>query len=168
MNNILEEDILIQITNYLYKNNKKITCAESCTGGLLSYYLTKLPSSSKYFEYGFITYSNQAKHNILKVPKHILNKYGAVSKQTILSMATGALIKANANISISISGIAGPSTDEFNTPLGTVFFAITDNILNKNNYTNLIFKGNREQVKNQAVKFALQFILDYIKIYLHG
>ena len=108
----------------LIKKKIKISFAESCTGGLLSSAITSVSGSSKIFNVGLITYSNKAKISILKVPKKIIAKYGAVSKECCLSMVKNLSKISKANISVSITGIAGPSGGTKLKPVGLVFIGI--------------------------------------------
>lgn len=101
-----------------------IATAESCTGGLLSAALTEIPGSSDVFDRGFITYSNQAKQQTIKVPARILTKFGAVSRETALAMAKGALSHSSADIAIAITGIAGPGGGTTEKPVGLVHIAV--------------------------------------------
>ena len=98
-----------KVVQKLIKKKLKISFAESCTGGLLSSSITSISGSSKIFNLGLVTYSNKAKINILKVPKKIIDKYGAVSKECCLSMVKNLSKISKANISVSITGIAGPN-----------------------------------------------------------
>lgn len=100
-----------------------IAAAESCTGGLLAATLTEIPGSSDVFERGFVTYSNDAKHVMLGVPQHVLATFGAVSRETALAMANGALAHAPADLAVAITGIAGPGGALPGKPVGLVHFA---------------------------------------------
>tara|TARA_Y100000389_G_scaffold188990_1_gene212198 strand:- start:456 stop:926 length:471 start_codon:yes stop_codon:yes gene_type:complete len=108
----------------LVKKKLKISFAESCTGGLLASSITSISGSSKIFNLGLITYSNKAKTNILKVPKKIIDKYGAVSKECCLSMVKNLSKISKANISVSITGIAGPNGGTKLKPVGLVYIGI--------------------------------------------
>ena len=108
----------------LVKKKLKISFAESCTGGLLASSLTSISGSSKIFNLGLITYSNKAKTNILKVPKKIIDKYGSVSKECCLSMVKNLSKISKANISVSITGIAGPNGGTKLKPVGLVYIGI--------------------------------------------
>jgi nicotinamide-nucleotide amidase len=101
----------------------KIATAESCTGGLVAAALTEIPGSSDVVDRGFVTYSNEAKHEMLGVPNVTLKKYGAVSEQTAVAMAKGALKNSDADIAVSITGIAGPGGATPGKPVGLVHFA---------------------------------------------
>jgi len=106
----------------LIEHNWKIALAESCTGGLVSTTLTDLAGSSDWFERGYITYSNEAKSECLDVPIEIIEAFGAVSEQVAKAMADGARRKADVNVAISITGIAGPTGGSVEKPVGTVCF----------------------------------------------
>lgn len=108
---------------YLRSRKLKLVAAESCTGGLLTAVLTEIPGSSEVVERGFVTYSNEAKHEMLGVPVSILKTFGAVSRQTALAMAKGALQHSAADVSVAITGIAGPSGGSQQKPVGLVHIA---------------------------------------------
>lgn len=112
------------IFEILLKNKLMISTAESCTGGLLSSLFTELDGSSKIFDRGFVVYSNQSKIAELQVAEDLINKYGAVSQEVATAMVQGALKNSNANISIAITGIAGPNGGSPQKPVGTIFIAI--------------------------------------------
>ena len=113
-----------KVVQKLIKKNLNISFAESCTGGLLSSSITSINGSSKVFSLGLVTYSNKAKTNILKVPKKVINKYGAVSKECCLSMVKNLSKISKTNISVSITGIAGPSGGTKLKPIGLVYIGI--------------------------------------------
>ena len=130
----------------LIKKKLTISVAESCTGGLLTHNLTKLANSSKYFQMGLTTYSNQAKIKILKVNKEIIKKYGAVSRECCKAMVENLSTISKSKINISITGIAGPGGALKDKPVGLVYIGIKNN--NK-----IIVKENRFKVKN---RFSIQ------------
>ena len=118
---------MINIKKLVYKLIKKninISCAESCTGGMLSSAITSISGSSKIFNLGLVTYSNQTKIKILKVPKKIIQKHGAVSMQCCLSMVNNLKKISKANICVSITGIAGPKGGTKEKPVGLVYIGI--------------------------------------------
>ena len=154
------------LTKKLIKNlNKKkikISFAESCTGGLLSSTITSANGSSKIFNLGLITYSNQSKIKILKVPKKIIKKYGAVSKEVCLSMVRNINKIANTSMSVAITGIAGPKGGSKKKPIGLVYIGIKKN--NKINVKKYLFKNNgRLFIQKAAVRKCLELILGIIK-----
>ena len=151
--------------NKLHKKliDKKLTIsvAESCTGGLLANNLTKLANSSKYFQMGLITYSNEAKIKFLKVPKKTIKKYGAVSSETCRSMVNNLNRISKTNIAISITGIAGPNGGTKKKPVGLVYIGLKKGkktIIKKN-----LFKmKNRNLIQKSTVKVALGMIKSLI------
>jgi len=146
-----------KVVQKLIKKKLNISFAESCTGGLLSSNITSVSGSSKVFNLGLITYSNEAKINILKVPKKILNKYGAVSKECCLSMVKNLSKISKANISVSITGIAGPNGGTKLKPVGLVYIGIKkrNKIIIKEN----LFKSkNRITIQKVTVITALKTI----------
>lgn len=153
--------LLEQLKSKLLAKNYTVTTAESCTGGLLAGYLTSLPGSSNYFTTGIVSYSNNAKINILKVPSDIIAKFGAVSPQTAEAMALGAQKLSGSDVAISITGIAGPGGSTSTKPVGMVCFGLsaTDTVTS---YTHQ-FSGNRSEIRQLACKQALQIILDYLE-----
>ena len=140
--------------------DKKLTIsvAESCTGGLLANNLTKLANSSKYFQMGLITYSNEAKIKILKVNRNIIKKYGAVSQECCSAMVKNLSIISKANINISITGIAGPSGGTKQKPVGLVFIGVKKG--KKIQINKCIFKSkNRSSIQKATVRKALNLVL---------
>ena len=146
-----------KIVQKLTKKKLKISFAESCTGGLLSSSITSISGSSKVFNLGLITYSNKVKINILKVPKKIINKYGAVSKECCLSMVRNLSRISKANISVSITGIAGPNGGTKLKPVGLVYIGVKkgNKIITKKN----LFKNkNRISIQKISVNTTLNII----------
>jgi nicotinamide-nucleotide amidase len=138
----------------LQQHQWKLATAESCTGGWVSQVITDIAGSSNWFDRGFITYSNQAKQDMLNVPESVLNQHGAVSEATVLAMVQGAIQNSQAQTSIAISGIAGPGGGTQDKPVGTVWiaWAIVDKYVAKSFH----FEGDRQQVRFQAVEAALK------------
>jgi len=146
----------------LKKKKLKISLAESCTGGLLSASITSIKGSSKVFTMGLVTYSNQSKITILKIPKKIIQKYGAVSIQCCLSMVKNLSKISKSKICISITGIAGPKGGTRLKPIGLVYIGIKIGkkiVINKCNFKN---KG-RLFIQKQSVKKTLNLLLKLIK-----
>jgi len=150
-----------KIIKLFIKKKIKISVAESCTGGLLSSSLTSVPNSSKVFLLGLITYSNQSKVNILKVPKKILLKYGAVSKETCIAMVNNLSKLSKTYVSISITGIAGPGGGTLQKPVGLVFVGIK--IGSKIICKKLLIKNiSRNYIQKETVKKTLKFIINFL------
>ena len=150
------------IVKLLSKKRLKISFAESCTGGLLSSYITSISGSSKVFTLGLVTYSNQAKINILKVPKKIIMKHGAVSYETCLSMVKNLNKISKTNISVSVTGVAGPKGGTKQKPVGLVFIGIKKD--NKTLVKRYLFKNmKRNSIQRATVNKALNLILRFIK-----
>ena len=152
----------LKVVKLLIKKNLKISFAESCTGGLLSSSITSISGSSKVFTLGLITYSNQAKTNILKVPKKIIMKHGAVSYETCLSMVKNLYKISRTNISISITGVAGPNGGTKQKPVGLVFIGVKKG--NKTQVKKFLFKNRtRNSIQRSTVYRALNLILSFAK-----
>ena len=147
-----------KIVKKLIKKKFKVSFAESCTGGLLSSSITSISGSSKVFNLGLITYSNKTKVNILKVPNKIIEKYGAVSEECCLSMVKNLSKISKANISISITGIAGPNGGTKLKPIGLVYIGVKKG--NKINIKEKKFKSKkRNTIQVLTTKEALKDIL---------
>tara|TARA_B100000579_G_scaffold256710_1_gene211337 strand:+ start:29 stop:502 length:474 start_codon:yes stop_codon:yes gene_type:complete len=150
------------VVKLLRKKRLKISFAESCTGGLLSSTITSISGSSKVFTIGLVTYSNQSKINILKVPRKIIMKHGAVSYQTCLAMVKNLNKISKTNISVSITGVAGPKGGTNQKPVGLVYIGIKKGkkTLVKKNY----FKSNkRSLIQKATVNKALNLVLSLVK-----
>ena len=151
-----------KIVKLLTKKKLKISLAESCTGGLLSSSITSISGSSKVFTIGLVTYSNQSKISILKVPINIIRKHGAVSYEACLSMVKNINKISKTNISVSVTGIAGPKGGTKKKPLGLVFIGIKKG--NKTLVRKYLFKNKkRTSIQRAAVNKALNLILSFIK-----
>jgi nicotinamide-nucleotide amidase len=151
-----------EIVRLLTKKKLKISFVESCTGGLLSSSITSISGSSKVFTIGLVTYSNQSKINILKVPKNVIRKHGAVSYETCLSMVKNLGKISKTNIAVSITGIAGPKGGAKQKPVGLVFIGIKKG--NKTLVKKYLFKNKkRTSIQRAAVIKALNLILIFIK-----
>ena len=145
----------------LIKKKLTISVAESCTGGLLAHNLTKLPNSSKYFKMGLITYSNQAKTEILKVNKKIIKRYGAVSNQCCKAMVQNLSKISRSKINVSITGIAGPGGGSKEKPIGLVYIGIKKGktLLLKETKFN---SKNRNFIQKLTVKEVIKLVLGII------
>lgn len=132
-----------------------VTTAESCTGGWLAKAITDIAGSSAWFERGFVTYSNEAKAQMIGVREETLAQHGAVSEPVVVEMAIGALKAARADFAVAISGIAGPDGGSEEKPVGTVWFAFA-NVSGEGITRRGCFSGDRESVRRQATTYALQ------------
>jgi nicotinamide-nucleotide amidase len=124
---MIDEDIVAaakRLFDICRRKNLKIATAESCTGGLVAGTVTEIPGSSHLLDRGFVTYSNDAKQDMLGVPSHILERYGAVSRETAEAMAKGALAHAPVDLAVSITGVAGPDGGSEAKPVGLVHFGV--------------------------------------------
>ena len=155
----------IKILNEVLKKKKlKISIAESCSGGLISYNLTKLPGSSKYFIMGVVCYSNESKIKFLKVKKETLLKYGAVSMETCKQMCENLLKISKSNIAVSITGIAGPGGGTVKKPIGLVYIGIATKQTIKINKFIYDKKLSRTNIQKETLKSTLKIINTHIAI----
>ena len=153
------ENLAQKLVKKLIKKKLKISFAESCTGGLLSSTITSVSGSSRVFNLGLITYSNKAKIDILKVPKKIIKKYGAVSNECCLSMVKNLSKISKANISVSITGIAGPKGGTKLKPVGLVYIGIKKE--NKISVQKNLFRGkNRISIQKATTLKVLKTVLN--------
>ena len=151
-----------KIVRLLEKKRLKISFAESCTGGLLSSTITQISGSSTVFTIGLVAYSNQSKMNTLKVPKNTIRKYGAVSYETCLSMVKNLNKISKTNISVSVTGIAGPRGGSKKKPVGLVFIGIKKG--NKTLVRKYLFKNKkRSAIQRAAASKSLNLILSFLK-----
>lgn len=153
-----------QTVELLKSKKLKLATAESCTGGLISKRITDVSGSSEVFEGGVVCYSNRFKENVLGVSPETLKKYGAVSRETAREMVKGVLSLTKADIAVAVTGIAGPSSDDTNKPVGLVYIAVSDGkstIVKKllNNFTGDV----REQNRSISVDTALEMIMEAIR-----
>ena len=151
-----------QLAERFLKASKKLVTAESCTGGGLAENLTQLSGSSLWYECGFVTYSNQSKRDLLAVPVDTLEEFGAVSEETALAMAKGALDMSSADFSVSITGVAGPDGGSEEKPVGTVCVAWCERDKGGNT-TCIHFEGDRRRVREQSCLLAMQGLLDILQ-----
>ena len=148
----------LKVVKLLRRKKLKISFAESCTGGLLASSITSISGSSKIFNFGLVTYSNQSKINILNVSKQIIAKHGAVSYETCISMVKNLSKISKSNISISVTGIAGPKGGTIKKPVGLVYIGIKKG--NKIKVNEYLFKSQkRSSIQRATVKKALDLIL---------
>ncbi len=159
MNDEQLQQLSRHIGEQLKKQHATVTAAESCTGGWIAKVFTDISGSSAWFERGFVTYSNEAKQQMVEVQAATLEQHGAVSEQTVREMAQGAAKAAAADYAIAVSGIAGPDGGTPDKPVGTVWFAIAapnGRMLAQRQQ----FAGDRDAVRRQSVTWALQTLLD--------
>ena len=142
----------------LKRRRLKLATAESCTGGWIAQAVTSVPGSSAWFERGFVTYSNEAKKELLGVRGAILSRHGAVSEATARAMAAGALARSRAQLAVAVTGVAGPTGGTKRKPVGMVCFAWSRQGLVVESLT-LHFRGGRESVRRQSAIAALQGLL---------
>ena len=151
-----------KLISVLKKKKIKLSIAESCTGGMLSSSITSVSGSSKVFTMGLVTYSNQSKNHLLKVPKQIIKKHGAVSIQCCFTMVNNLSKFSKSNIAVSITGIAGPSGGTKQKPVGLVYVGIKSG--NKVKINRYLFKNKvRSNIQKAAVKKSLGLILSILK-----
>ena len=138
---------------------KTLATAESCTGGIIGAALTAIPGSSAVYKGGIISYTNWVKHRLLGVDEALLDEAGAVSAPVAEAMARGAREALQADVAVSVTGLAGPGGDEFGNPVGTVFIGYCDekNCLSQKH----LFSGTREEIRRAAAENALKLILQY-------
>jgi nicotinamide-nucleotide amidase len=142
----------------LARDQLMLVTAESCTGGWVARVLTAVPGSSNWFDRGFVSYSNEAKTQMLDVPVDILSRHGAVSEPTVRAMAEGALRHSRAQVAVAITGIAGPDGGTIDKPVGTVWFGwsrVDRATCSQQNR----FDGDREAVRRQSVAIAIEGLL---------
>lgn len=156
------EALAVQVGDALRSQGLRLATAESCTGGWVSQCLTAVAGSSDWFERGFVTYSNEAKQEMLGVPAEVLIRHGAVSEATALAMATGALAHSHADWSLAITGVAGPSGGSPEKPVGLVCFAWAG----PSGFVATCsrrFAGDRAAVRAQSVEFVLSELRERVK-----
>ena len=152
------QELATQLGDCLFAQNMRLATAESCTGGWLAKIITDLPGSSSWFNGSLVTYANEAKQQILGVKKSTLDEFGAVSGETVQEMSNGVLAHMDADVALSISGLAGPGGATDNKPVGLVWFGWggRDNPVRAESH---VFEGDREAVRRQAVEKALHLLL---------
>ena len=149
-----------QLGKALRHVNAKVTTAESCTGGGIAEAITAIAGSSDWFEYGYITYANKAKKQLLNVEQQTLDRFGAVSEQVVEQMALGALNSSGADYAIAVSGIAGPDGGTAEKPAGTVWICWLSREITKVEKYQL--QGDRQAVREQIIKISLQELLHHL------
>ena len=154
-----KKELATRLGELLLANNASVATVESCTGGGLASAITDIAGSSKWFHQSWVTYSNNAKHALVGVEQDALSTFGAVSEQVVTQMAEKGALLANANLCVSISGVAGPGGGTDDKPVGFVWFAIAGSSMNTTYTFNRRFTGDRSQVREQAVVLALKKLI---------
>ena len=157
------EELSKQTGQALLAHKLVLVSAESCTGGWVAQVVTQTSGSSQWFDRGFVTYTNEAKQEMLGVTGETLQHYGAVSEQTVREMAEGALKNSRAQISLAVSGIAGPTGGTAEKPVGMVCFGWAGSGFSTQTSTQY-FQGDRTQVRYQSVQYALRRLIELIMI----
>ena len=148
-----------KVAKLLIEKKKSLCLAESCTGGLLTHQLTNIPGSSQFLKLTIVAYSNESKVKLLKVPKELIKKWGAVSEETAVAMAQGARNIVKTDFGLAITGIAGPGGGTQTKPIGLCFVAISSK--NEILCVKYQLKGNRLQIKSKAVDKALKLLIAF-------
>ncbi len=156
-------NLVEKIHQIMDENAYRMATAESCTGGMIAATITDRAGSSSWFDRGFVTYSNQAKIDLLDVKQQTLDEHGAVSINTVEEMALGCLKNSQADYALSVSGIAGPGGGSAEKPVGTVMFAMAKYQKNETVVISFAkhFEGNRQAVRVASVEYALTLLVDY-------
>jgi len=155
------QQLVAKLAEQLAARGEKLTTAESCTGGLIAKTLTDLAGSSVWFDRGFVTYSNEAKTEMISVPASVIEQYGAVSEPVVNAMVTGALKYSAADYAIAVTGVAGPGGGSAEKPVGTVWIGVgSKHQLIAQKY---IFSGDRDAVRQATLETALANLLSMLK-----
>jgi nicotinamide-nucleotide amidase len=149
------------VADFLQKKQWLMATAESCTGGMIAAACTDLAGSSAWFERGMVTYSNEAKTELLGVDAALIAKHGAVSEEVARAMAQGAVMRSNAQVAVAVTGIAGPTGGSRDKPVGTVWFgwSVADEVTSECR----VFDGDRAAVRAATVAYALKNLLALLK-----
>ncbi|MBO1539683.1 CinA family protein [Pseudomonas sp. OA65] len=155
-------ELAAELGRRLQRLNAHVTTAESCTGGGIAEAITRIPGSSAWFEAGYVTYSNRQKSQQLDVPAELFQTVGAVSREVVEAMALGAQRKSLARFAVAVSGVAGPDGGSPSKPVGTVWIAwrVGEAVYSEQNF----FPGNRDEVRRQTVKAALDGLLQHAAV----
>ena len=167
------EALLARLAEGLVRRNKRVATAESCTGGGVACAMTDMAGSSRWFERGFVSYSNEAKTEQLSVPAETIARFGAVSEEVAAAMAAGALRHSRADFGVAVTGIAGPDGGSADKPVGTVCFGWSRRRAGEGEgegegagepkTLRVLFAGDRQEVREQSVEMALQGLLDLVE-----
>jgi len=141
---------------------RTLVTAESCTGGGIGAALTAIPGASAVYKGGIISYTNEVKSSLLNVREDLLEQKGAVSAAVAEAMAEGARKQLNADVAVSVTGLAGPAGDEFDNPVGTVYIGYADNFVTESR--KYLFSGDRDVIRKSAICAALETVLSHIVV----
>jgi len=144
---------IAELANILLKSGHVLAAAESCTGGMIASACTDLAGSSQWFERGFVTYSNEAKHEMLGVPTALITAHGAVSEPVARAMALGAIEHSHADVAVAVTGIAGPTGGSADKPVGTVWFGFA--LMGECVTETKVFAGDRAAVRQATLQHAV-------------
>jgi PncC family amidohydrolase len=158
----MDQPLEVTIGQLLLEKRMWLATAESCTGGLVGHLITNVPGSSNYYRGGVISYANEAKMDLLGVRAGTLEKFGAVSEQTVLEMARGVREALRADLGIAVSGIAGPAGGTPEKPVGTVWIGLSGT--HGELVDHHVWNGNREAVKDQSAQAALRLVVAYFQV----
>ena len=152
-----------KVVKVLNERKMIMACAESCTGGLIAKRITDVSGSSSVFNCGIVSYSNEIKEKVLGVKSETLNEFGAVSEQTVREMVNGVLTVSGADIAVSVSGIAGPTSDNTSKPVGLIYLAVSDGSKTivkrlENQFDTDVRNSNRISASNEALKMIIEMI----------
>ncbi len=148
---------VVQLADLLLQKKLFVATAESCTGGLISAACTELAGSSAWFERGFVTYSNDAKIELLGVDAGVISQHGAVSEETARAMVEGAIAHSKAQVAVAVTGVAGPTGGSRSRPVGTVWFGWSVN--GQTSAERMLFAGDRAAVRAATVRHALDRLI---------
>lgn len=160
MTGLIAEAKAIAVLDACRRNGVLLATAESCTGGLIIASLTDIGGSSDVVDRGFVTYSNEAKHEMLGVPMHLITTHGAVSEEVAMAMAAGALARSRAGIAVSVTGIAGPGGGSTAKPVGLVWFGLALRRKQPIAMRRLFLDHGRASIRRAATNTALEWILE--------
>ena len=152
-----------KVVKLLLEKNLIMSCAESCTGGLIAKRITDVSGSSAVFNCGIVSYSNEIKEKVLNVSNETLNEFGAVSEQTVREMVKGVIDISGSDVAVSVSGIAGPNSDNTDKPVGLIYLAASDGVKTvvkklNNQFTTDVRNSNRISASDEALKMILEMI----------
>ena len=156
-------DLSSEVGELLSQKKLVLVTAESCTGGWIAQAITMVPGSSQWFNNGFITYSNEAKSNLLRVNPETIGEFGAVSSEVVREMLLGAngLAQYRRTCAIAVSGVAGPDGGSQEKPVGTVFIGVSSDAI-RVNIERFSFSGDRNEVRRQSVVAGLKMLVDFL------